>query len=446
MKKSEFFIKAAQAGNLAFKSFIFRAFSITSISAVDTMIPWGIMWMGSEQTASTLNQQPDNVVFLNERSETITLSDYNYDPGNPQPPFSFKDVITLKKGDLPNVDKDLNTTYGNVVLNWLLGVYPFNDKIPFFTGKLKISQFEKIIEKRLVDGLSTDSDASSQHIYTDEYIRFKEAASLLDGYSQLCVPSASAKTLTHHPDRDKLRDELLEKYSDRLHDPATAAIINAALEKLDREWMSGDEAEGFFIKDKSFNTVRMKTHGIMGLHDSFSDTGETPKYITTSLSDGMKAEDLPAIANNSREGSFDRGAETQLGGEAVKFILRVMQNVTLEIDDCGSDVGIMMPVNDANKETMIGNTIIANKKLVKLTDDNIKSYFNTLVELRTPAYCRAERDGFCKTCIGDRYAENPTALATAASGIGSTFMGLFMASMHGKALKTNTYKFEDYLT
>jgi len=150
--------------------------------------------------------------------------------------------------------------------------------------------------------------------------------------------------------------------------------------------------------------------------------------------------------NNTREGSYDRGASTALGGEAVKFILRVLQNVLIEEDDCGSTVTVKMKPSQEDKETYLGNTILVNGSQVLLTEENIDKYVGKDINMRSPLFCKTKRDSFCKVCIGQRYADSPTSLASAGSAVGSTFMALFMAAMHGKALKTNPYDFKIHLS
>lgn len=435
MNKQEFFLNAVRSGRLKRKSWIIRAFSIVRPKTITEQVAYDIQYILTDK-----DQGHHELFLCDDELNRIQLSDYQYDPNNPEPPFHLKDKIKLKKGDLPNVIEDIETTYGNIVANWLLSIYPFGDKIPFIVGKFGIKDIEKHIEKRLVSGMP--DERNPEHIYMDEYNRFRKSAGLIDGLSQLCVPSATAKSMTHHPDRDKVRAELIEKYKDRLHDPAIAAKIDAALVDLDKEWLKGDDFEGFLIKGKTMKVARKKTHGIYGLEQSFGG-GD---FIETSLQEGWDIDKLPSMVNSLREGSFDRGAETALGGEATKFILRVMQNVTIEEEDCGSTLGADVIITDVDKNQYLGNYLIVNNTLVNLTEDNINQYLNRPFKMRSPLFCRTKRDGFCQRCIGDRYAPHETSLATAAANVGSVFMGVFMASMHGKSLSTARYDLKSELT
>lgn len=442
MNKREFFINAMKAGRLADKRWVFAAFSLLRPNerGFEGMKPWDILYIDPDRHGGRY------VVFIDDNGNPIDLSDYAYDSGNPQPPYQFKDRLKVSNDDMPNVDSDaLDTTYGNVVANWLLCVYPFGDKIPYKTGRFSVKDIEKVIERKLADEPEDESQKDPNAIYIDEYNRYRQGASLIDGFTQLCVPSATAKSMTRHPDTEKVRAELLEKYKDRLHDPSTVAKIDAAMIALDREWLKDDDSMGFYIKDKSINIVRKKAHSMIGYETAFNESGEG-ELLATSLSEGIDVTKLPTLASVQREASYDRGASTALGGEAVKFILRVMQNALIEEVDCGSTVGIRTTFSSNEKENYLGNHILERGKIKELTEDNIDSYVGQVIEMRTPLFCRTAKSSYCEICIGKRYAEHKTGLATAASNIGSTLMLIFMKAMHGVELKTKKLDLKASLT
>lgn len=152
------------------------------------------------------------------------------------------------------------------------------------------------------------------------------------------------------------------------------------------------------------------------------------------------------MISNLREGTYDRGASTALGGEAVKFILRVMQNTVIAEDDCKTKLGMPVKITKATQEQFVGNYLIEGTKLVQLTPENVGGYLNKEVVMRSPLFCRTERSNFCATCIGGRYGDHATGLPTAASNVGSIMMAVFMSAMHGKALKTAKYDYKAELT
>jgi hypothetical protein len=57
-------------------------------------------------------------------------------------------------------------------------------------------------------------------------------------------------------------------------------------------------------------------------------------------------------------------------------------------------------------------------------------------------FCRLEKTDYCKACVGQRLAENPTGLSAAISEYGSAFLSIYMAAAHGKALVTAKLDFK----
>lgn len=442
MNKREFFINAMKAGRLADKRWVFAAFSILrpNTHGFEGMKPWDILYIDPDRHGGRY------VVFIDDTGNPIDLSDYAYDAGQPAPPYQFKDRIKLGPDDLENISGEtIDTTYGNAVANWLLCVYPFGDKIPYIQGRFSVRDVEKVVERKLADEPVGDAKKDPTAIYVDEYNRYRQGASLIDGFTQLCVPSATAKSMTRHPETEKLRAELLETYKDRLHDPATVAKIDAAMVALDKEWLEGDESMGFYISPKYINVIRKKAHSMVGFESAFSEGGDG-ELLSQSLSEGIDVSKLPTMANVQREGSYDRGASTALGGEAVKFILRVMQNALIEEVDCGTKLGFPTSFSSVEKESYVGNYIIEGSKVKELTEENIDQYVDKPIVMRTPLFCRTPKSSYCETCIGKRYAKHKTGLATAASSVGSTMMLTFMSAMHGVELKTKKLNLNASLT
>lgn len=441
MNKRDFFMNAVKNGNLKRKFWILRAFSIVLSTKNNEPTPWGIVYI--KDTSGIVN----DIQFYDGDSNPITLDDYGFNVKEPEPPFKFAESITLKEGELENVFKTTKTTYGNVLANWLWIVFPFGNRIEFITGVFTVSDVEDKIEP-LLTSIPEDPDAKRDPklIYVDDHWKFQRVKGLFDGLSQLCVPSATAKALTHHADRDKVLKQLVEENKDNLTDPSVAAMIDSKLIELDKEHIKGDDSEGFYIKSKTVKISRKKLHGVIGLEQAFSDVGIKPQYIDRSLYDGIDRTRFAAVVNNAWEGSFDRGFQTQLGGKGTKDILKLLQNATITMDDCGSKLGIETAITKADKKSLLYNTFIINGKLVRLTEENYDKYIGTTQVMRTTGYCKAGTPNFCKTCIGGRYENHETGLATAGAAVTTKFMLIFMKSAHGTALETVEYDYELELT
>lgn len=359
------------------------------------------------------------------------------------PPFHFLDEIYLGVNDLPNVKKGVMTTYGNVLINMTCLVYAFGDKVEFQAGSLTPGGVEKIIEARLTDTPPAGTERSPDVLYVDEFKRFNEAMRHLEGFSQLCVPSASKKTMTVSPEVIKRRNELLKEYADRLEDPVIQAKIDRELVNMEREWMRGDPGERFYIKSKSYDIVRKRLHLMQGQENGFGKIG---KVIKTSLSEGWDIDNLPDMANALRNGSYSRGFLTALGGVEAKGNYRIFQNTVVAEDDCKSKLGLRMTLDaDIAKHFVSSSIIEKDGTVVELTEDNLKHYIDKPVVLRTVGYCRTAAPNVCAVCVGKKIAQTPNAISTYASDLGSLFVELMLKAMHGTALKTSTFDYRAML-
>jgi hypothetical protein len=419
MKKRDFFIQALQAGSFRYKSWVIDAFSVCRPS--------------NEKKISDPNHPPyvilhgDNGGYGYIDTTSGQLSQI-VGPKTIQPLFSFKEELVIGPGDVANCDTTLVTTYGRVLINTMLLVYPFGNKIPYMNSEIKISDLESIIERRLVN----DENIKPDSITIDEYMRFCEAAFALAGFSQLCVPSASERSLTTDPKIKIKRQELIEKYKDRLDDPVIQAKIGDELIAMDRAWIKGDVSEGFYIKSKSFEVVRKKMFLLQGSEQGFGIAGG---LITTSLSEGWNIKDLPAMSNALRDGSYNRGAQTALGGEATKYNYRIFQNTSVSEDDCGTTLGLPYNITKDNAAYFVSYTCVEGNQQTEITDENLDKFIGKQVIVRSPAYCKTPGVNFCRVCTGKKLAETPEAISTYVASVGSTFLSLFLASMHGKSMK-----------
>lgn len=352
------------------------------------------------------------------------------------PLFAFKERISLVPNDIPNVKEKVDTTYGNVLVNYLLLVYPFHDKIPFIKGKISVPQVEKIIESKLASDVPAGAKEDPNFIYVREYLRYGQAIFYLSGLNPICVPSASPKTLTRDPRTAEIRARELEANKDRLHDPAVIARIDKVLEDVDRAWVD-DWGRDFYIKDKAYNNSRKKMFSMVGYEKGFID-GQPSTLVTKSLSEGWDFNNLPALINSSREGSFNRGAMTMLGGVAVKEAIRAMQNSKIVLGDCGSTMGIPLVITQKNASNYIGFYHIAGG-VKEITPDNVSTLVGKQILLRRPILCKTLYTDYCSVCMGKKNADNPTGLSAMVAGVGSRFMGVFMKKMHVSALALAEY-------
>lgn len=416
MPKRDYFLMCLEAGCYRYKQWVLELFTVTRKSDSPIARPYPY----------ALNREDGGRIwFLNDDGVEVDVLG-GYKDG---PLASVYDELVLTVGDLPNLNDAVISTFGQAFINQLALVHPFGAKIPYMNGEIKVSDIEQIVEKRLVDNKNADADPTA--ISIAELLRFNEACTMSAEYANMVVPAASVKTMTVNPAIRVRRAELLEKYKDRLADPVVQTLIANELIQMDRDWMVGDVGEGFYFKAKSYNVVRKKLFLTVGVEQGFDVAGD---MIAESLEEGWQVQSLPSIVNGLRDGSYNRGAMTALGGEATKFNYRIFQNTRIATDDCGTVHGLSMVITEKTKRYYLSNSIVVNKKAVELTADNLDQYVDKAVILRSPTYCLAEGANFCLTCMGKRMADSPEALSTYAADIGSTFMSINMGAMHGKTL------------
>jgi hypothetical protein len=419
MNRIEFYKAAMAAG--AFKT---RAWVIAALSLVsEDFSKW------------TTNKYPYRIV---QNSTGFFFCDPDKDLGLTQiddavigkPLFHFRHPIQMKSGEMINLHKDIDTTIGSVFFNYCSIIHAFGDKVDYIEGMANIGAIEELI----VDRLEDDGSKVPGAIFVSEYLKFVNSVSYLTNFTQLCVWAATEKSMTAPPGVVEYKNSLLEKYKDRLHDPATIATIDAELVKFDAEYLKGDPAENFLISKKSRNIVRKKLFLMHGAETGLSE-GVGVDLIKNSLSQGWEIDKFASMNNSLRAGSFNRGAETQLGGESVKWLLRASSNITATIEDCGTTMGRDFIVRSDNLNKLVGFNIIEDSKPKMITnEEEAGKYLGKTLIVRSPMYCRLDKTDYCLVCVGKRLAQNPTAISMAVSEYGSAFLSLFMAAAHAKAL------------
>lgn len=445
MDRISYFKKAVKAGACYYKTWLIDAMAIVDLPAKPEIINPEIMLhpglRGDEPARFPHEEHPyqlfqfnKDAVFYDPETEQWTAVE-GYKQGVPF--FSFKEEISLVPGDLANVDRNLTTWIGNVLVNQCVLCYPFGDTIPFQQGNFSIKAVEAIIAEKLTS-LPEDPNAvrDKTKIYVDILEKYYyDAAYSLSGWTQLAIPAATPYTLMTDPNIRKRRLELLKEYEDQLDDPTIIAKIMGELIQMDKNFQANDPEGGYLQPGKSFDIVRAKALLMYGI-ETDPITGKVI-LIDRPLSEGWDLEQLPYMINSLVTGSFGRGAMTALGGEAAKFIARFFMNTTISMDDCGVKYGMSRFISKKSKDGYLGASVVGPAgKAILISNDNFAEYADTVTEVFSPQYCQAGSPNFCTKCIGQRYKEKPDSLGANAVDLGSTIMLIMMKLMHGVAIKT----------
>lgn len=421
MKRIDFFYEATDHQLHTKRSWVISAFSLIQEGTDD--------WK-SDPYPYRVVQTPIGVYYVNPKNKEELIKIEDAKPGEPL--LLFSEPIFVLKGRYPNVFQDIQTTVGNVFFN-LCSILPnFKDKLPFIVGEVNISKIEDWIAKHLVSNLNDTKD--NQAISIDNYTGFVNSFNYLTEFNQICTQGVTLKVITPPPDVAKYRQSLYEKYKDSIDNPTTIARIDAELVEYDKQYLKGDPGEKFLISGKSRNIVRKKMFLSYGTEASLG-TESTGDVVKQSLYEGWDMDKFPAMNNILRAGSFNRGAETMLGGEAVKWLFRASSNIRILDQDCGSRLGARVNVTSQQLNKIIGLNIITQSGTKMVTEENANSYLGKKLIVRSPMYCKLEKTDYCKICVGERLAKSPNSASMAVTSYGSTLMLIFMKAMHGKQLK-----------
>jgi len=419
MNKRDYFLTALKAGLARKRAWVISAFSVTDESPDK--------WK-SDPYQYRLVRTPKNIFFVNENKELELLEVEDAS----KPLYARNGGVELKTGDLANVFTDMITTYGNCLANAVLLIWPFGTKIPFITGRFSTGTVEDLIISRLTDDPTPGvSGSDPKAIYVNEYLKYVDGSGYLTNFMQLFTPAGTPKTMVFHPDRFKLKAKLLEENKDRLHDPAVVALIEAEMVKLDKEWLKGDRGADFYIKGKSFNIVRKKLGGMYGAEPGLEEKVEVD-LITNSLSEGWDLSKFTSMNNAQRAGSFNRGAQTELGGEAVKALLRASSNINVIPGDCGAQIGMPTDISGDNYKKLIGRSVVTKDGPILVDSESASAFVGKRVLIRSPQFCHSPLTDRCEVCMGKNLADNPDGASIAISNVGSTFLGIFMSAAHSK--------------
>lgn len=430
MKKRDFFLRAMLAEEYKRVEWVISAFAVVDENPEawkENPYPYRIV------------QTPTNFFFVDPENKDegggFKLTPIE-DGKSGEPLFRLQEKVKITESEvlLKLPQKEIETTYGLVVLNYTVIFYPFGKKLTYINNEFRPSTVEKLIVGRFKDNPDNPEDRKDDEIYVDEYLRYCDAAFQMTAFAQISVPGITLKALTGAPGIVEFRNKLLAENKDRLTDPAVIAGIDAALVKYDKDYLADDESKDFLIKDKSFKIVRKRLFGMHGAEPGFNTNGEID-LIDNSLDEGWNPNKFPVLINNLRVGSYNRGFETQLGGEAVKWLLRASSNINIVEPDCGTKLGIPNLVTNDNLEWFVDHYIVVGDKPVLIdTIDAIKPYIGKTVVTRSPMFCKSPKTDYCPICVGRKLAANPEAASMAVADYGSAFLGLFMAAMHGKEL------------
>jgi len=428
MDLNEYFLKALRANAWRWRMWIFSCFTVSRLDGLDwKQDPFPYRLVVQDQKYYFVDPENNN--------DLTELAPYSTE----HPLFGIEEPVDVPSGSLANISEDVHTTYGNLLFNAAALCYPFGATVPFYNKEGGPEDIEALYGWRAIENLPEGEEipegkVTQQQIKTHLNVMFNVISHL----GPICVQSASERMLHVDPKIIELRDRLLEENKDRLNDITVVADIIKQLVQALRDSYKDDPAAGFLFKSKHFDTILLRTRVLHGVEHSFDGDGRFA-LITKSLAEGWDFDYFAELNNSTRMGSFNRGTNTAMGGEAVKFFYRRFQNSRLHLRDCGSKTTVPRMIQGNIKDRFIGNYYVVDSQPIQITKDNIDGLVGKILQLRDPSGCKEENGDFCIYCMGENYRKFPTALANIEAVVPSQWMYIYMKKMHGEALKTTKF-------
>lgn len=328
-------------------------------------------------------------------------------------------------------DTSIETTVGKYLTNYILAEHPFpRYQFEYNNGSWNIDKHHTVIAQQML--------LKDHLISVEDYKTYANNFFFLGSFTELCVPSYSKKSLTTDPNINKLKKDLYLKNKEKIDagDPVAISELESALIAADKAYLKNDSSMRFYgpLGAKPFNIARKKTFLTIGGIEEFSKHGGKYKYVDRSLSEGWDPKELSTITNETRQGSFKRGHETQLGGAETKYIVRVFQDYIAKIEDCGTTEGMSIDFSKVDIDDFLGRYLQVKDGWVEITPENKGSYDKGKFILRTAQHCKAE-GCICYKCCGKRFSDLEIKhLAMLLAELSSKFLTLALKAMHGSKL------------
>ena len=431
MNKEQYFMTCMKAQAFMRKAWVLRAFAVTKLKDIEAAVPeypYELFTDGKYYCYL----DPDNGAVIRIVGASIK-----------EPLFDYRRGIDVSKEDVISLDKDARVSYGTLLFNFVSLISTLGKKIPFQHGKCDIGKIESLIISKLMDDVAEGEQEDPDKIYCRELVKYVQHTVEVSGYSQLCVPSATPKSIAPAPGYKELYTRLMTQHKHELNDPTVIAKIRSEFEKLDRAWIDSDPDKGFYQSDKSFQVIRMRMYYMFGLEKNFTDDGFT--FVPQPLEEGWDIDYLPQMTDSLRDGSFSRGAMTAIGGEKTKTIFRMTSGIEVSEEDCGTKLGIKRVMNDTALKVWEGSYVLLGKDTMLITKDTASMLKGKEVVLRNPGYCKSSNNNHCLKCVGEFIRGMEKGLPAAGASVGSTLMQMQMKKMHGTALKTKRYELSSLL-
>lgn len=412
MKKFDVFLNACKEGRWKWRSWICTIFAISKLPADHEPEPYDIDYR--EDGIYYYDNQLKNWALIEDAKPGEALYDYRY-------------AMDFPANHFPNHPDPIRTTYGRAIYNWICVIFPFDDKVEFQNRKMNAKSLVPVFAPRVVDDkLATEGTNLIKASSVENHL---SGLSQLTSLAPLIAPTGSERTFIPSKKVRAFLKAELAKYNNK---PSRQQLVEICLQaiELDKEYLAEDgESLDYYVSGATLKVRRFKQLYMFGAVDAFHEDGSYD-LIIQSLDEGIPIEQLPALFNDARQGSYDRGADTAKGGYGVSNYMQITQNIKVIVGDCGTKITHTVRLDEDSYKayaTGPGFNKMINGKPVPI----VKSDIGTIVKMRRPLLCKHKPPSYCSTCVGTTMSKTEHGAASGITQIQSFIMYGFMSSMHG---------------
>lgn len=376
-------------------------------------------------------------------SSTIERGEDGFTIKKISPPKYFtSDEFILKKGTLPNVSEDIQTSIGLYLINMYYISSIFEDKIPYFNPKDglnpgNISKLQQQIVNLILEKKATPK----------QFGIFQKRLQWIGFKGTIWNAGTNYNFIKVNPDVKKAKPELLKAWKEKVaqgEDPITTYVtmVEQPLLNIAKESLKNDPSWPIYARGGKPKWGNMYKNCTISMGPVFDPITGTYKVAEHSFMEGIDNNLVPQFSNIQVDAAYNRAVQTQDGGAKTKQIFAAMQSVKLDSkrgSDCGSTKYKEFLLTEKNLNKNLLRYILDEKtgKLVKLTQENSKDYIGKVVKMRSPLYCK--NPCYCNICEGDYFYElGVVNIGNTTTRMSSTIMNKALKSMHDISVNATT--------
>lgn len=389
---------------------------------------------------------PWGIDTVNEKKE---IEKIEHDTKDNKPLFTLKEIVELDSSMVEGVKDKTKTTIGNLLVNLICLVDSFGSTIPYINKRVFVKDIDKLVAPILTNTpldnlgkIDKEAKRDPKLIYVDQYLKFKDSLQFISNLSMLVSEAATMNTIVPPPGLTKKKKELVEKYKGKLNTVSGFNDFKKELVAFDEEYLKKDGTYGKFMAGKN-KSAREKMFLTLGAEQGFKKANDMQPVIP-SLYEGWStdSDDLINMFNELRVGSYYRGIDVINGGIVSKTFLRAGNNFKIIDGDCKTKLTIGKKYTEKNISNLLGRNIVADKGYTMVDQDNIKSFTNKKVRVRSPMFCKLKGDRICRVCSGENLFKFPEGIAISLTEISNIILAASFKKMHNTTVNTQELDLE----